>query len=81
MKKERKLKLVMNKMKISQLTVLYGGADPNTTVASAVLCATDNQTAPLNCNISQNGTCPDPTSGTGATKTNQSLQCIMSAQC
>ena len=55
MKKERKLKLIVNKIRISNLNTLYGG----TNVASAILCATDDP----------NLVCDDPTSGTGATKT------------
>lgn len=69
MKKERKLKLIVNKVKISQLNTMYGGTGGNTTVGSVVLCDTDDQTVDLGCQATNFETCDDPTSGTGATKT------------
>ena len=82
MKKEKKLKLIVNKVKISQLNTMYGGTGGNTTVVSEVLCDTDDQTVDLICQVTNYETCDDPTSVTGDTKTNRSLvNCIFSAQC
>ena len=38
MKKERKLKLEVNKVSISKLNNISGGGDPAVTIASVVLC-------------------------------------------
>ncbi|WP_430412178.1 hypothetical protein [Kordia sp.] len=82
MKKERKQKLIISKVKISQLNTLYGGSGENIPVASIVLCTVDDQTGDLVCQATNYLTCDDPNSGTGATKTNRSLvNCIVSAQC
>lgn len=69
MKKEKRLKLIVNKVKISQLNTMYGGTGGNTTVGSVALCATEDQTVDLGCQVTNIETCDDPTSGTGATKT------------
>lgn len=78
MKKERKLKLIVNKVKISNLHTLYGGTN-NTTVGSVVLCATNGLTQ---CTLTElcpdtNLVCDPPPTVTGVTVADRSLlNCI-----
>jgi len=83
MKKERKLKLVVNKVKISNLNGVFGGTDRTTDDTRIDTCVfpTDVSCA-LTCDDTTSAIVRSEPCNTGDTKTNRSLlNCLDSAGC